>query len=141
LLDRQAEPDRAAPVLHDDREVVQVELLHQPDDRAEVEVVGVVLLAQRLVGAPEAEVVRGDRPRARHELGKHLPVEVGPRRLAVQEQHGRAVALVQEVHPEALLLDVVGREGVSRQGVEALVGRAVGVQGYFFCFGGSYRKM
>ena len=43
VLDGEAEADRPAPVLDDDREVAQVELLDEPRDRAGVEVVGVVL--------------------------------------------------------------------------------------------------
>ena len=65
MLDREAKTDRAAPVLDDDGRVAQVELLDEPDDRRRVEVVGVVLDQERLVRAPEAEVVGRDRPSRR----------------------------------------------------------------------------
>ena len=65
MLDREAEPDRAAPVLHDDGRVAQVELFDEPDDRRRVKVVGVVLDPERLVRAAEAEVVGRDRPSGR----------------------------------------------------------------------------
>ena len=42
----------------------------------------------------------------------------------MQEQHGRAGALVEVVHPQPVLLDVAGLEGVVRQPGESLVGCA-----------------
>ena len=113
LLDREAEPDRAAPVLDDDGGVAQVELLDEPRDRPGVEVVGVVVEPERLVGAAEAEVVGRDRAGGRRQLRDDLAVEVRPGRLAVQQQHRRARALVEVVQPEAVLLDVVRLEVVA----------------------------
>ena len=105
MLDGEAEADRPAPVLDDDREVSQVELLDEPRDRAGVEVVGVVLPAERLVRAAEAEVVGRDRARRRaSELGDDRAVEVRPGRLAVQQEDGRPGALVEVVHAQAVLL-------------------------------------
>ena len=127
LLDREAEPDRAAPVLDDDGGVAQVELLDEPRDRAEVEVVRVVLEPERLVGAAEAEVVGGDRACGRRQLRDDRAVEVRPGRLAVEQQHRRAGALVEIVQTEAVLLDVVRLEVVAGEAVELLVGRAVGL--------------
>ena len=118
VLDGEAQADRPAPVLDDDGEVAQVELLDEPRDRADVEVVGVVLEPERLVGAAEAEVVGRDRAGDGVELGDDLAVEVRPRRLAVEEQHRRAGALVEVVHAQAVLLDVVRREVVAGQAVE-----------------------
>ena len=92
-----------------------------------MEVVGVVLEPERLVRAAEAEVVGGDRPRSRSQLRDDLPVEVRPGRLAVQQQDGRAVALVEVVQAQPVLLDVVRLEVVAGQALEVLVGRAVGV--------------
>ncbi len=127
MLDGEAEPDRAAPVLHDHGRVAQVELLDEPDDRRGVEVVGVVLEQQRLVRAPEAEIVGRYRPSGRGELGDDLAVEVRPGRLAVEEQHGRAGALVEVVHAQVALLEVVRLEVVAGQALELLVRGAVGV--------------
>ena len=45
----------------------------------------------------------------------------------MEQQHGRARALVEVVHAQAVLLDVVRLEVVAGQAVELLVGRAVGV--------------
>ena len=45
----------------------------------------------------------------------------------MQQEDGRAGALVEVVHAQAVLLDVVRREAVAGQVLEALVGRAVGV--------------
>ena len=125
VLDGEAEPDRPAPVLDDDGEVAQVELLDEPDDRADLEVVGVVLEPERLVGAAEAEVVGRDRACGRAELGDDLAVEVRPGRLAVQEEDRRARAFVEVVHAQAVLLDVVRLEVVAGEAVEALVGGSV----------------
>ena len=82
-------------------------------DRADVEVVGVVLDAERLVRAAEPEVVGRDRARRRRQLRDDRPVEVRPRRLPVQEQDGGAGALVEVVQAQAVLLDVVRLEGVA----------------------------
>src|SRR5262249_25619980 len=59
------------------------------------------------------------------ELADHLAVEVRPGRLAVEQEHRCALALVDVMHPQAVLLDVVRREFVAREVDEALVGRAV----------------
>ena len=126
-LDGEPEADRPAPVLDDDGRVAEVELIGQPRNRAVVEVVGVVLRPQRLVGAAEPEVVGRDRPCRRGQLGDDLAVEVRPRRLAVQEQDGGAVALVEVVHAQAVLVEVVRREAVPGQILELLVRRSVRV--------------
>jgi hypothetical protein len=127
VLRRHAEADGAAPVLHDDGRVAQVELLHEPGDRADVEVVGVRLLRERLVRAPEAEVVGGEHAGDRRQLRDHRAVHVRPGRLAVEEEHRRPFALVEVVQAEPVLVDVVRLEGVAGEALEALVGRAVGV--------------
>ena len=62
-LDGEPEAHRPAPVLDDDGRITKVELIRQPRDRAEVEVVGVVLEPERLVRPAEAEVVGRDRSR------------------------------------------------------------------------------
>ncbi|HXH87281.1 MAG TPA: hypothetical protein VNI55_01560 [Gaiellaceae bacterium] len=130
VLDREPQPDRAAPVLYDDGQVSEVELLDEPDDRAAVEVEGVVLDPGRLVGASEAEVVRHDCPSRRSQLRDHLAIEVRPRRLSVEEQHRRAGALVEVVEPEPLLLDVVRLERVAGEIREVLVGGSVGLHAH-----------
>ena len=54
VLDGEPQPDRAAPVVHDDRGVAQVELLEQAGGRRYVAVVGVPVEIGRLVRAAEA---------------------------------------------------------------------------------------
>ena len=88
MLDGKPQPDRPAPVLHDDRRVAEVELAYEALDRRDVEVVGVVLESRRLVRAAEAEVVGHDDTRRAREGGNQLPVQERPGRLAVQEQAG-----------------------------------------------------
>ena len=98
-LDGEAEPDWATPVLDDDRRLVEVELVREASDRGEVEVVRVVLDPHRLVRAPEAEVVGREHARGAGERRDHLPIEVRPRRLSVQEEDGITGPLVDVVHP------------------------------------------
>ena len=86
----------------------------EPLDRPVVAVVGVASIG-RLVRAAEAEVVGRDRARRPGERRDQLAVEERPGRLAVQQQHRVARALVEVVHPQAVLLDVVRLEGVARK--------------------------
>jgi hypothetical protein len=93
VLRDQAEPDQPAPVLSDQRDVVQVQLVEgQRADPLDVPGVAVVGDACRLVGAPEADQVRGDRadPGIR-EHPDHVAVEERPARLTVQQQRHRPV--------------------------------------------------
>ena len=94
---------------------------------ADVPFVGVVLPLVGLVAPPESdEIGRHDAVPVLDEAGDHLPVQEGPRRLAVQEKHGRgaAGALVDVVHAKAAHLDVPRLEGKAGQVAKALVGRA-----------------
>ena len=125
VLDREPKSDRPAPVLDDDGRVAQVELVGEALDRRVVEVVGVVLDPRRLVRAAEAEVVGRDGASDTRDRRDHLAIQERPGRLAVQEQHRIARALVDVVHPQPVLLDVVRLEGVAGEPVEPLVGRAV----------------
>ena len=122
VLHRPAQPDRAAPVLDDDRGAGEVEAVEDAGDLLDVAVVAVPVEIGRLVGAPEAGEVRTDHPvAARHERRQHLAVQVRPRRLAVEADDGATRTLVEVVHPEAVHLGVVGLEVVARQVLEALV--------------------
>ena len=86
VLDGQAQADRAAPVVDDDRRAAQVELLEQRRDRRGVAVVGVPADVGRLVGAAEAGQVGRDAAKAgvAHRRD-HLAPQERPRRLAVHE--------------------------------------------------------
>ena len=125
----EAEPDRASPVVDDQGEPREVELEREALDRAVVRVVRVVGLRQGLVRAAEAEEVGDDHPPDAREHRDRLPVEEPPGRLTVQEEHRVARALLDVVHPEAVLRHVARRVGPAAKVVEALVGRAVGVHG------------
>ncbi len=108
-------------------DVTQVELVDEALERRRVRVVRVPVALDGLVAAAEAEVVRRDAARDGRDLRDHLAVEVRPRRLAVEQEDRRALALVDVVHPHPVLLDVVRRELVAGQRVEALVRRAVDI--------------
>jgi hypothetical protein len=65
VLSHQAQPDQAAPVLADQRDVLQVERVEERGAHPlDVPRVGVVLVAHRLVGATEADQVRRHDPEA-----------------------------------------------------------------------------
>ncbi len=99
--------------MDDDGQVEQVELVHEPLDRAVVQVVRVVLDAGWLVGAAEAEVVGRDHAADLRERRDQLPVQERPGRLAMEQENGRALAFRDEVHPEPVLLEVARREVVA----------------------------
>ncbi len=126
-LDGEPEADRAAPVVHDHGRLGEVELVDEPLDRVVVQVVRVVLDARRLVRAAEPVVVGRDHATHRGERRDQLPVQERPGRLAVEQEDRRALALVDEVHPQPVLLEVVRREVVAGEVLEPLVGRAVGL--------------
>ncbi len=130
LGDAQTETDRAAPVLHDDGQVLEIELTHEPLDRFVVPVVRVPVAVGRLVGASEAEVVRRDASRDTCERRDHLSIQERPGRLAVQEQDRITAALVDVVHAQSVLVDVVRRERVARKALEPFVRRAVRVDAH-----------
>ena len=110
VLAHEAQADEPAPVLAHQRDVAQVEpveeeLAHPLDVAGE----RVVAALGRLVRAPEADQVgRDDLQPGRGEDRDHRAVQVGPGRLAVQqEDHGRLrVALAQVVHPQRAALAV-----------------------------------
>ena len=95
----EAEADRPAPVVDDDRQVSQVELVDEALDRCVMAVVRVPVALDRLVRAAEAEVVGREHAGDRGDRRDRLAVEERPGRLAVQEQDRVARALVQVVHP------------------------------------------
>ena len=116
VLGHQSQPDEAAPVLPDEGEVAQVELVEQGRAHPlDVPGIGVVVLRVGLVGATEADEVGRDGAQPRvDEHRDHLAVEEAPRGLAVHQQHDLAVAwtFVEVVNSEAVAgaggnLDVV----------------------------------
>ena len=87
----------------------------------------------RLVGAPEADQVRGDGAQAPlDQTGHDRAVQVGPRGLAVQQKDrlGAGGALVDVVHAQPVgQRDVARGEGESRQIGEARLGCPHGLHG------------
>ena len=140
MLRHETQADEAAPVLADEGQPGQPELVEQCGTHPlHVTGVGVVGATVGLVGATEAHQVGSDDPEAgARERFDHLPVQVAPRRLAVHEKDllgSRRRALVDVVHPEgsasvpARDVDVMGGELEVGQALEALVGRAEHVHG------------
>ena len=134
---QQVQPGEPAPVLAVERdvgEVLAVEPLAHPVD---VGGDGVVAAGGGLVGAAHAHEVEGHDPvTPPDQAADHVPVEVAPRRVAVQQQHrgGVARALVDEVEPQGGAvgggdLAVVRLEVVPVEPLEALVGSAQDIHG------------
>ena len=110
VLGHQPQPDQPAPVLADQRDVAQVEGLEPAPSSSRR---GAGRCSRR--ARPACRSGRSRRGRARRtqagadEDGDHLAVQVAPRRLAVQQQHGLGIAraLVDVVDPH--VLPVAGR--------------------------------
>ena len=124
---REAQPDRPAPVVDDDRQLSEVEAEGKPLDRASVHVVRVGGLVDRLVRAAEPEEIRHDDPPGGREDRDQAPVEKAPRRLAVEQQDRVPGALLDVVHPQPVLLGVARGVRPAGEALEALVRRAVRV--------------
>ena len=118
VLDRQPQPDRPAPVVHDDGGVAHVELLEQRRHRRGVAVVAVPVDVDRLVRAAEAGQVGRDAAVAgvAHRRD-HLAPQKRPGRLAVEEDDRRAVALVDVGEAQAVELAVSAAGTGSRGGL------------------------
>src|SRR5690606_17395984 len=118
VLERPAEADHAAPVVHGQGEVVtQAQVLDQPvqvlDAAAQGVAVGLVI---GLVRQAHADVVGHDAAAAIAQAQHQVPPVVGPGGIAVQHQHRIALALVQIALGEAIGVHQVLRlEGVIRE--------------------------
>ena len=128
MLDRYAQADRPAPVVNDGRRVAQVEIGEQRRDELGMAIVGIPADVGRLVGAPEARVIRRDAAIAgiAHRWD-HLAPQVRPGRLAVEEDHRLSVADVEVSQPQPVDVAVAGLEVELRKSVEAVVGCAKGL--------------
>ena len=128
LLDRDAQADRSAPIVHDEGGAGEVEVFQQRRQRGDVAVIAVPVLIGWLVGAPEAREVGSHAAKAGvAHGGDHRPPQKRPRRLAVHEHHRRPVALVEVGEPQSVPRPVAGGEGKVRQAFEELVRGADGV--------------
>ena len=122
--------DQAAPVLPEERHVLQVEVPQQFAHPGDVAAVGVGVLVHRLVRPAEADQIGHDHTApGGHQRRDHRPVEVAPHRLAVEQEYGLAVAAVPFVgrgihvrHPQAAFQrEVAGRPRVVGDGGEAVL--------------------
>ncbi len=102
VRDRPRQPDRPAPVLHDDHCVAQIERFEQRLQARHMPRDPVELWIGRLVRAAEPKMVGRDRTVARRcQRADEVPVQKAPGRVAVH-QHDRAAfarPLVDVVHP------------------------------------------
>ena len=117
MLGDESEPDEPAPVLADEGDLAEVETLEHGTHPVDVALVGVVVGRGRFVGAAEAdEIGCHSAATCRGKERDHLPVEIRPRRLTVQEEDGWGGlrSLVEVVDAEAVDLEIVRAEGVAR---------------------------
>src|SRR5262249_36791042 len=99
LGERKAETGRAAPIVTDHGGVAQVKLPQQARQVRDVAIEGVGLLADGLLGQPEADHVRNDyAPAGRSQRLDGSTVQKAPGRIAVQENDRVAFALIDVVH-------------------------------------------
>src|SRR5262249_49987137 len=112
VLGGDAEADQPAPVLADEGDVAEIELLDRGPDPVDVALVGVVLTPGRLVRSAEADQVRRDGAvPGRGDARTRRAVKVRPRRLTMQEEYRRRPrALVDDVHAQAADVHVARRE-------------------------------
>ena len=110
-----AEPDRAAPVMHPEVEMPQTQVR---DERLDVgDAVGQAQEAVRARGQTHADVVGGDDPSTLGgELQDQVAPEKGPRRIAMQEQDRTTVArpVVDVAHAARERGEIAGCEGIER---------------------------
>ena len=128
---RDAQADRSAPVVEDERQVPEVERLDQRGDVGDVPLDRVVLGPVRLLGEPEAQQVGRDHAGRSGEAPHEVPVQERPGGLPVQAQDRLAAALFDVVHAAARDGDKAALERVlaaQTQRREALP-RGVGVFG------------
>src|SRR6202022_1515915 len=112
--------DGPAPVLHDQGDVVKVELLDQPPHVLRGAAERVFAIGGRFRFA-KAHVVGGDDAEISRKRRNEVAVQVGPGRLAVDQDDRLAGTFVDVVHPEAGRGRKVGRKG--KRAVERLIRR------------------
>src|SRR5581483_1181138 len=100
VLDREAQSDGAAPVVHDEGQAAETELVDELLDRGDVALVRVPADVGRFVRAAEADQVGRDRAvTGGDDRRDDVAPQVRRRRLSVQQQDRRPLALVGDMHP------------------------------------------
>ena len=97
MSNRPAQADRAAPIVHSQRDGIKLQVI---DELLEVVDVGPERVGKttRLVGETTAHVIRGYDPIAVGKALDQFAVVERPRRVAVQQQDDRSLPLVDVVH-------------------------------------------
>ena len=113
VVHRPGEPDHAAPIVHDEVEALEPELVHEPGEVGDppLERVGVAIVAG-LVGGAAADVVGDHHAVVRAQRPHQVAVVEGPRGVAVDRHHRLAMAFVEIVVPQAVEVQDLAREGV-----------------------------
>ena len=111
IAHREAQASRAAPVVADHHQALQIKLADETRQIRDVSIEAVRLLAGRFLGQAEPDHVGDDDTIACiHQRRNHIPVEESPGRITVQQQDRIAGALIDIMHPPAIDPRVAGRE-------------------------------
>ena len=108
-----ARPDRPAPILHHQHQVRERQVPDQLRDH-----LGVLLRREsipgRCLGHPKTGVIQGDQATLRPQALDDVPIEVGPRRVAVKQQHWGSLSLVHVVNEPVAVGKPVIRKWILR---------------------------
>lgn len=98
ILRHHIRPEKAAPILGDQRQTFQLETLDKPRDNLGMQLTAVV--DRRLVRVAKSKKVHGEAtsPRRASDRAKDVAVYVGACWIAVQEQHGVTAAFLDVVN-------------------------------------------
>ncbi len=103
IRQREAKPGRAAPIMADQRDAVQIQRTQQSGEVGDMAIEAVRLFAHRLFRQPEADHVGDDDATAsRGQRRDEVPIQEAPGRIAVQQHDRIAGALIDIVHPPAI---------------------------------------
>ncbi len=112
-LNRGTQPDRAAPIVRQQRDAAQIELLDQPPQVGDM-LRQPIRIVPRLVGESAADMVRRDEPVPRPQRLDQLPPIERPRRVAMHQQQRLSLAFVDVMIAPPVDAQLMGRKRVQR---------------------------
>ncbi len=124
---RDPQSDQAPPILHEQVDVVELECIHKAQQSFGMTEVAVRSNVRRFVGTSHAQMVHCDHAKARiDENRNHVPIEVRPGGLTMQQQDHRSIrrSLVDVGLSQTIDLRVLRRIGPIRESLKARFGSA-----------------
>src|SRR5579883_513275 len=134
---RHTQTDQSAPVLYEQRDMLEVEPLYHLFDPIDMPFIGIVFTGCRFVRSSEAyQIGSDDAVACGNDRRNHFSVQIAPGGLAVEHQDrlGVSRSLIDIMNAYIVELDVVGCERVSRQVSKTLIGRAKNFHRVFLSF-------